>query len=273
MILGQYDCYVGGYARAKMGTHEANSPIDRGIVTNWDDMVKIWHHTFYDQLRVAPEDQTVLLAYPPLSPKADREKITQIMFEMFHTPALHLASQANLSLYAAGRTTGIVLESGKEVSHIVPIWDGFASHTAVQLNFGGDDLTNYLIRLLKTRGHFINTAAERAAVREAKERFCYVAQDFEQELRTPTASPNSPLLERSFWLPNGQVKISDELFKCPEALFQPSLMGIECDGIHNVIHKAISLCDVRLRPEYYGNVVLREPPGFQASPIVCAKSW
>ena len=142
------------------------------------------------------------------------------MFEKFTTPAMYVAMQAVLSLYsAAGHTTGIVIDSGDEVSHTVPVYEGHAFHHAIlRFDLAGRGLTNYLMKILNERGYYSFTSTvECELVCDIKEKLCRVAIDFELESRV--TSMNS---SRKKWyeLPDGQaiIAVGIEQFLCPEVL-------------------------------------------------------
>ncbi|ETO04571.1 actin [Reticulomyxa filosa] len=185
-----------------------------------------------------------------LNPDANREKATQIMFETFNVPAFYLAPQALLTLFSTGRPTGLAVETGDGVTTIVPVNDGTCLlRASSKIDIGGRDLTESLVRLLEKKGHSLTTSAERDIVRDIKEKLCLISSQYDEEMKT--------IKESSYELPDGNViAISNEKLSCPEAMFQPSLIGRDQVGLHQIIAGCIQNCDINLRKDLYSNIVV-----------------
>jgi actin len=249
------DVFVGDEAQAKRGVLLLKYPIEHGMITNWDDMEKIWHHCYFNELRVPPEEHPCMLTEAPLNPKANREKMIDVMFGTFNVPNFYVGVQAVLSLYASGRTTGIVLDIGDGVAHTVPIYEGYAlPHAILRTDLAGRDITDYLVKLMTETGASFSTSAEREIVRDMKEKTCFAALDFDQAKKEAEQSSTHDVV---YELPDGTtVTIGSQRFRAPEALFQPSLLGKEFPGIHELTFNSIIKCDIDVRRDLYQNVCL-----------------
>ncbi|MFX1537642.1 MAG: actin, cytoplasmic 2 [Promethearchaeota archaeon] len=247
--------YIGEEAMNYRGVLKLIYPIEHGVVTDWDAMEKIWFYTLHNDLRVNPSEHAVLLTEAPLNPERNRVKMAEIFFETFNVPAMYVSMQAVLSLYASGRTTGLVVDVGDGVMHIVPIYEGFAvTHAIERVDIAGRDITDYLRRLLRQRGFPLPSSSGREIVRDIKERLCYVTLDPKRELQLAEKVKG---LEKRYTLPDGEIlTIGPERFLAPEVLFNPAVIGREEQALNEVIYDSIQKCDMDLRKELYQNIVL-----------------
>jgi actin beta/gamma 1 len=179
--------------------------------------------------------------------------MTETMFETFNLPAIYINMSAASVLYASGRTTGCVLESGDGVTSVVPIYEGYAQRRSiVRLDVAGSELTNFLQEIVTERGYSVATPSGRENVRDMKEKMTYVALDYDQETRAAEYCA----LDKSYELPDGNVVvIGSERFRCPEALFQPFILlekyGVP--GIHDCVFQAIMKSDIDCRRDLYAS--------------------
>lgn len=190
--------YIGDEALAKRGVLKLSYPIEHGQIKDWDMMEKVWHHCYFNELRAQPSDHAVLLTEAPKNPKANREKICQIMFETFAVPAFYVQVQAVLALYSSGRTTGIVIDTGDGVTHTVPVYEGYSlPHAVLRSEIAGKELTDFCQINLQENGASFTTSAEFEIVRDIKR-----------------SSASLPMIMSPFWLPPWRVPTTQKHMSC-----------------------------------------------------------
>jgi len=236
-------------------------PISHGMVENWDEMIQIWQHTF-DQLGVQMgEEETnacqgVFLTEAARNPMRSREKACQIFMEHFGCSRFFLGVQAVLALYSSGRLTGLAVDIGAGVTHTVPIFEGYTMpHAIHRSNVAGRDLTTYMVRCLSQVGVYLTTSAEKEIARRIKEEHCYVAMDYDKEIRNFNNGTNPGV---TYFMPDGQdVLLKDPLCQVPEFLFDSmKLENVENQSLHSLVQGTVAQCDMDLRKAMYDNIVL-----------------
>ncbi|XP_027798015.1 actin-related protein T3 [Marmota flaviventris] len=250
---GALQLWLGDQVQERRHSLSISYPVERGVITSWGDMEIMWKHIYDSNLKLKPCDGPVLITESALNPLANRQKTTEVFFEHLGVPAFYMSIQAVLALFAAGFTTGLVLNSGAGVTQCVPIFEGYClPHGVKQLDLAGFDLTNYLMMLLKDHGIMLLSTTDKKTVESIKETSCYVATDYEEE-----RAKKPECIEKVYQLPDGKIlKLHDQLFRCPEALFSPCLMNLDAPGIDKMCFSSIMKCDVDLRNSFFSNIIL-----------------
>ena len=245
------DVFVGANVFSQSVTLTLKCPIEDRVIKNFDDMSRIWRSIFVDELRIQPEEHPVLMTESPQKDKSAREKALQIMMETYRVPAYYAAYPEVLSLYSAGLTTGCVVDAGETVTHVLPVFECYGmTHVERRMNVGGRQLNEYLQKLLTQSGTDV-TGVEREDLRDIKENLCYIACDMNGELHKVDQ------LCESFTMRDGRsVKLVAERFRCPEALFDPEVLGtVKGPGLSHLVADAITATD-DLAPQMMNAVLL-----------------
>lgn len=226
------------------------SPMENGIIQNFEDMEKIWEHTFFEMLDVNPMQHPLILTEPPYNPKPNREKVVEIMFETFGVPSLNISVAGVLALLGHGRTSGLVLGAGDGVTATIPIFDGYGLiHCINRSELAGKDITSVLGKLLALQGKSLVKSNEWQHVAKMKEQHCYVSQD-------PSAENAEPV---TYTLPDKrEITLKDERWQACEPLFSPGVGGLDSEamGVATMVWDTISRCELDTRRTLLSNIVL-----------------
>lgn len=250
------DVMVGDEAATYRAYLQTEYPVENGIVRDWEGMKYLWDYTFHERMKINCADHKILLTEPPANPIKNRELMCENMFETYGFSHCRVSIQATLVLYAQGLLTGVVVDSGDGVSHVVPVWEGTCPETLVcRLNVAGRHITRYLIKLLQVSGYAFNRSADLETVRQIKEKVCYVGYDLDVEKRLALETTT---LIKKYELPDGRIiKVGRERYEAPEILFQPSLVDLEEEGLADMLFNMISVkADIDLRSDFYQHIVL-----------------
>ena len=251
--LGNKSVYYGEEALRMRGTLTLKYPIEHGIISNFDDFTGLMAHCLQNELRVDPTDRDFFLTEAPLNPKENREKIVEIFFETFSAGRVYIAIQAILSLYAAGRVTGLVLDSGDGVTHTVPVFEGMIQNHAVKRsNIAGSRLTVELANTLNAIGFNATTSSEMDIVKAIKEQHCYVAYDYEAEKQKYAANPVEN--ETVYDMPDGStITIREQKFEAMEFLYANDQ---EIPTAPEILIGSNKKCDIDIRKSINENLIM-----------------
>ena len=291
--LGLRDSYVGRKAQARRGILSLSSPIRNGVVENWDDLELIWEHIWEGEGRGGggaandnDDESRVLVTVPPLCPPSDWRRMGEMLLEGHGVGGIYLANKSVLSMYGGGRTTGVCVDSGEDMTYIVPCWEGTPLPDATLiLRAGGKHVTDRLLHLLsngkysfsddtfllwkrggRSAGSRLTVASRRDVVREAKERFCKVSPAALSKSAAGRVFKDED--EEVLRLPDGNiVVVGEEAYSAPELMFCPELlMGRKGSfsspppaataGLAELVFQSVMRCEEKRRPRLLSNIML-----------------
>ena len=227
---------------------ELTYPMEEGIIKNAGDMEILWDYVLQKKLKINKSDfknRKLLITEAPNNPTKNKEKMAQILFEKIGIGFFNIEPQAKMTLYCEGGETGVVLDSGDGVTHVIPIAENYLlQHQIKRLDIAGRHITNYLTRLMQIKGYAFNSTADFEIVRELKEKYCFVSCDIKSDRKLEQETTYYNTYTK---LPDGRkIRISCEKFEAPEILFQPHLVQNEMPGVHEMLYQCINVSKNKL---------------------------
>jgi actin-related protein len=257
--------YVGNDAQSMRGVLKIVYPLSRGQVMDWNAFYEVLNHIFYNVLRLDMRYYPVIYSEPILNPPNLREHLAKVFFETYQMPAIAIFPSAVMALVNAGLSTGMVVEIGEGMAHIVPIHEGEVLNYAVnRLPLGGVDVNENLKNFLMQEGINLNYSAQKEILRDIKEKLCYVAED----LNTESQNAYKMNVRRPYTLPDGTViQVGTSRFMAPEILFTPGMLGYNTMSVTQAIIDSVSKVPPEIKRAMLGNIVLSggstKFPGFE----------
>lgn len=256
-LTGQ-ESYVGVAAETRRSVLLLKRPVKESGVENWDDYERVVHHTF-EQLKTSAPETKVLYSVPVMGSKANEQKMSQLLFESYNVPVLAAAYAPVMSLYGAGKSSGVVVEIGEGSTQIMPIWEGAMIGEAVKkTRIGGEMLTNWFSRVLteSVKGMVDPTQSMLLDVRLLKQQSCYVAQNYEKELKEFEESKNALRRLTCSLVDGSKLTLGSERIRVGEALFTPSLLGIDALPLDQLVRDAFKRSPLDIRQHLAQNIIL-----------------
>ena len=246
---------IGSEAEKKFGILDISYPIQGGKIVNWNEMERIWTNTFYSELKIAPEEHNILLSESPFTSREDREKTLETMFETFNCASVYIEAQSVLAAYSVGKSTGISVDCGHTSLNFAPVYEGFLIKNCVHhIPIGGKDINDFLINLLIRNGQVIESKMQKQSITKAKELYCYICQNYEDEVIKIFENRYDEVKE---WeLPDKRkIQIGNERFQSTEILFEPNKYGYNYISFKELFLKTVKSIDSDLRETMLLNII------------------
>lgn len=253
--MEQREYYVGEDALSKIDIMNYQSPVVNGEISDWDKYETLLHYLFFEDLKLIPEESSLLFSECPINPSKNKSKLAELLFETFNIQRIHIANSSMLGLYSYGFTSGIVLDSGYGVTSSVPIYEGYPlPHASVKSKFGGGNLSELLLSMIKPQIPVkYNGMKSRLISDRIKESFGYIKKNGIGIYDDKDNKANED--HEEYTLPDGSIiKLGSEIFNFSESLFSP--INDSYHGVIKLLLDSNSKCDPDVIDEIQENICL-----------------